>query len=59
MHLLFIRLTFYMKQLVISLRREKDAASGNKLSLEELLDLYNNLIHDVEIAFTSREATKK
>ena len=53
------RLPFHMKQLVIRSRREKEAASGNNLTLEELLDLYNNLIHDVEIASTSREAKKR
>ena len=48
-----------MRQLTIRSRREKEATSGRDLTLEELLDLYNSLIHDVEIAVTSKDKSKK
>ena len=38
-----------MKQIVVRIRREAEEKSGEPLSVEELLDLYNNLIHDLEI----------
>ncbi len=50
------RLPYSMSQLVIRSRRQTKSASGTNLTLEELLDLYNSLIHDVEIASTSRDA---
>ena len=52
-------LHYSMRQLVIRSRREKESASGNNLTLEELLDLYNSLIHDVEIASNLRDAKKR
>ena len=45
--------------MAIRSRREKEAQSGRDLTLEELLDLYNSLIHDVEIGATSKEKSKK
>ena len=48
-----------MKQLLIRSRREKEAATGHNISLEELLNLYNHLIHDVEIATTSKDTKRK
>ena len=48
-----------MKQLLIRSRREKEASSGRNISFEEVLNLYNHLIHDVEIASTSKEAKRK
>ena len=39
-----------MRQIVIRARRETEEKTGESLSLEELLDLYNNLIHDLEIS---------
>ena len=53
------RLPYSMKQLVIRSRREKEAQSGNDLRLDDLLDLFNSLIHDVEIATASKEKSKK
>ena len=53
------RLPYHMKQLLIRSRREKEAATGHNISLEELLNLYNHLIHDVEIATTSKDTKRK
>ena len=39
-----------MKQIIIRTRRELEARSGSSVTLEELLGLYNNLIHDLEIS---------
>ena len=44
------RVPYQMKQLIIRTRRELEAQSGTTLILEELLALYNNLIHDLEIS---------
>ena len=43
-------LPYKMIKTVIRARRESEEKTGESLSLEELLDLYNNLIHDLEIS---------
>ena len=53
------RLPYHMKQLLIRSRREKEASSGRNISFDEVLNLYNHLIHDVEIASTSKETKRK
>ena len=53
------RLPYSIRQLTIRSRRERETATGKSLNIEELLDLYNSLIHDVEIASTSRDSKKK
>ena len=49
------RTPFQMKQLIIRTRRELEAQNGTSLTLEELLNLYNNLIHDLEISQGSQK----
>ena len=39
-----------MKQIIIWTRRELEAQSGSSITAEELLGLYNDLIHDLEIS---------
>ena len=53
------RLPYTMRQLTIRSRRERETVTGKSLNIEELLDLYNSLIHDVEIASTSRDSKKR
>ena len=48
-----------MKQLIIRTRRELEAQNGSSLTLEELLNLYNNLIHDLEISQGSQKEKTK
>ena len=44
------RLPYQTKQVIIRARRESEEKEGETFGLEELLDLYNNLIHDLEIS---------
>ena len=39
-----------MKSIIIRTRRELETQSGASITLEELLGLYNDLIHDLEIS---------
>ena len=48
-----------MKQIIIRTRRELEARSGSPVTLEELLGLYNNLIHDLEISHGAQKDKQK
>ena len=48
-----------MKQIIIRTRRELEARSGSPVTLEELLGLYNNLIHDLEISHGTQKDKQK
>ena len=57
--LIIQRVPFQMKQLIIRTRRELESQSGTSITLEELLNLYNDLIHDLEISHgTQKEKLK-
>ena len=48
-----------MKQIIIRTRRELETQSGSSITLEELLGLYNYLIHDLEISHGSQKEKQK
>ena len=48
-----------MKQIIIRTRRELEAQSGSSITLEELLGLYNDLIHDLEISHGAQKEKQK
>ena len=48
-----------MKQIIIRTRRELETQSGSSITLEELLGLYNDLIHDLEISHGSQKEKQK
>ena len=47
-----------MKQIIIRTRRELEAQSGSSITLEELLGLYNDLIHDLEFSMEHKKKNK-
>ena len=53
------RVPYQMKQIIIRTRRELEAQAGSSLTLDELLGLYNNLIHDLEISHGAQKDKAK
>ena len=48
-----------MKQIIIRTRRELEAQSGSSATLEKLLGLYYNLIHDLEVSHRAQKDKQK
>ena len=57
--LIIQRVPHQMKSIIIRTRRELESQSGSSLTLDELLGLYNDLIHDLEISHGAQKEKQK
>ena len=57
--LIIQRVPHQMKSIIIRTRRELESQTGSSLTLDELLGLYNDLIHDLEISHGAQKEKQK